>query len=187
MAIGANWKDVWQPVWGNVWTQEPPDSTPGVVIGINWQAIWKPVWKQIWTLTAPSPTPTPSPAPPGPVSGGFFFGFDRYRSERDRRRREQEEREREAEAIEDETTRQIAELLRAQEAKDAKRADLERLQALADRYAGEPLGLPARTRAALYNAYETRTLNALEQMQREIERMLEEEEAAISAILMLDD
>ena len=131
-----------------------------------------------------------APQPPASVesnSGGwaFFLRYERERDERRRRRREQEEREEEIQRIEDETTRQIAELLRAQEARDAERAELERLQALADRFAGEPLGLPARTRAALLRASERRTLNALQQMQRELDRMFEEEEAI--GLLMIEN
>ena len=131
-----------------------------------------------------------APQPPQQdTSGGwaFFFRYEREREERRRKRREQEEREEEARRIEDETTREIAKLLRAQEARDAERAELERLQALADTFAGQPLGLPARTRAALLRASERRTVNALQQMQREIERMFEEEEATALAMLMMDD
>lgn len=131
----------------------------------------------------------PQPPPQQDTSGGwaFFFRYERAREERRRRRREQEEREEEARRIEDVTTREIALLMRQQEARDAERAELARLQALADRFAGEPLGLPARARAAILRATERRTVNALQQMQREIERMFEEEEAAVIAALMMDD
>jgi len=129
-----------------------------------------------------------APQPPQQdASGGwaFFFRYERARDERRRRRREQEEREEEAKRIEDETTRQIALLMREQEARDAERAELERLQALADRFSGEPLGLPASARAAILRASERRTLNALQQMRRELERMLEEEEAI--GLLMIEN
>jgi hypothetical protein len=131
--------------------------------------------------------PTPPAAPV--TGGGFFFGYDHYRRLREKRLRDEAEREREAQEIQDETDREIARLLREQEAIDARRAETERLQALADRYAGQAMreGVSRRASAAILKAQEERTRNALEQMQREIERMLEEEEVAIAAVLMLDE
>jgi hypothetical protein len=122
-------------------------------------------------------------------SGGFYFGYDRVRAERLRRKKELDEQREEQERIEDEQAREIARLMRAQEQKDAERQDLERLQALADRYAGQAMreGVSRRASAAILNAAEARTRNALEQMQREIERMYEEEEAALVAALLMDD
>lgn len=129
-----------------------------------------------------------APVPPAvdSGSGGFFFGFDHHLARRERKKREREERERETRAIEDPVMREIAELLRQQEQQDAERDELQRLQALADRFATKPLGLPARTRAALYDATEARTRNSLQKMQREIERMYREEEAALIALLNAD-
>lgn len=122
-------------------------------------------------------------------TGGFFLGYDHAKAKRERKKRELEEMEAEQQSIADEQAREIAELLRVQEERDAERADLERIQALADSYVKSPKPelVPTRVRAALYNAHEQRTKNALEQMRREIDRMLEEEELAVIAALLMDD
>lgn len=129
----------------------------------------------------------PDPPDPTPVvetfSGGFFFGFDHHLARRRRREREEEEARTEAQAIQDQLDREIALLLRQQEAKDEQRRELERLQALADQYAGTKQPVPRRVSTALLKAYEERSRNALEQLQREVERMLEEEELALMIIL----
>ena len=123
------------------------------------------------------------------ASGGwaFFFRYEQAREARRRKKRELEEMEEAQKAIEDKQSREIAELLRIQEEKDAERSDLERVQQLADRFASDPVKVPTRVRTAIYQAHEQRTRNALERMQREIERMYEEEEAALLAALMMDD
>ena len=122
-------------------------------------------------------------------SGGFFTEFEAARTRRLRRKREEERRQREAEAIQDAVTREIAEFLVEQEAKDEERLELSRIQALADQYAGHgmKIGLTRQVSAAILKAHEERSFNALQQMAREIERSMEEEEAAITAFLMLDD
>lgn len=119
-----------------------------------------------------------------PPSGGFFYDIDAHAFKR-RRHKERQERELELETIEEETSREIAKLLHAQEARDAERADLARIQALADRYAGTRQPVPRNIAAALLKAQEERSRNALEQLQREIERMLDEEDQAI--ILLLNE
>lgn len=121
------------------------------------------------------------------VSGGFWPDYDQVRRQRQKRRREIEEAEEATRQLPDETDRQIATLLRVQEAKDAERADLERLQRLADRYAGQTLDLPKQARLAILNAQDARTVNALQQLQRVIEQLEEEELMAIQhALLLLD-
>lgn len=126
---------------------------------------------------------------PAPVqqdaSGGFWPEYDRHAAERRRRKREQDEREAEAERIQDELDRQIAQLMREQEAKDAERVELTRLQKLADTYSGKKLGLPKKVSDALINAYEMRSRNALEQLQREIERANEDELLAVQTAVLL--
>lgn len=135
-----------------------------------------------WTNQgAPEPTPVVQP------TGGFFFGFDRHLHLERLRKREEEELAEQRRQIQDETDRQIAELLHAQEAKDAERAELKRLQALADQYAGTKQPVSRRVAAALLKANEERTRNALEQMRREIERMLEEEELVVLQLLLNED
>jgi hypothetical protein len=119
-------------------------------------------------------------------SGGWWPDYGRVRDIRHRRRRELEELEREQQAIQDATDREIARFLREQEAKDAERADLARLQALADRYAGHVPELPKEVSLAILNAQDARSRNALEQMRRVIEREMEAEEIAV-LYLLLDD
>lgn len=120
------------------------------------------------------------------ASGGWWIDYDYLRRQRAKRKRELEELEREQEAIQDARDREIAALLRAQEIKDAERADLERLQRLADRYAGQKLDdLPKVARVAILNAQDQRTRNSLEQMQRVIEQSLEDEMIAVQQIVLL--
>jgi hypothetical protein len=120
--------------------------------------------------------------------GGFWHAYDHVAHERRRRKREEEERAAEAQQIQDDLDRQIAQLMREQEAKDADKADLQRLQKLADAHAGKKLGLPKKVSDALINAYEARTRNALEQLRREIEQAETEELLAVqTAVLFLLD
>lgn len=118
-------------------------------------------------------------------SGGYFYDIDAHHSARSRRK--ERERELKLDEIELERDREIARLLHEQEARDADRADLTRIQALADRYAGTRQPVPRNIAAALLKAQEERSRNALEQLQREVERQLEEESIAIAALLLLDD
>ena len=125
----------------------------------------------------------------GGSSGGFWPEYEYRRLLRAKRRREIEEAEEEAQRIADEVTRQIYLLERKQEAEDLERQDFARLQALADKYAGQALqSLPKQSRVAILNAQDARTRNSLEQMRRVIERQMEEEEmAVIMMLLSLDD
>lgn len=116
-------------------------------------------------------------------SGGYFNDFDAHASRRRKRKREEEERLEEAQQIQAELDREIARLLHEQEAKDAERADLQRLQSIADRYVGTRQPVTKRVSTALLKAYEERSRNALEQFHREMERMLEEDEIAVMLIL----
>ncbi len=120
------------------------------------------------------------------TGGGFHLDFANFEMNRGLRKRV-EEIEEEAQQIPDQVAREIATLMNTQEAKDADRADLARLQALADRYAQRGVDVPRPMLASVLKAHEERTRNALEQMQREAARMLEEEEAAVISMLMLDD
>lgn len=119
-------------------------------------------------------------------TGGWFVDFDNYAMQRGRRKK-REEIEEEVESIEDKTTKEIAKLLKEQEAKDEERADLARLQSLADRYAQRGVDVPRPMLATVMKANEERTVNALEQMRREMERMMDEEEMAVIQALLLDE
>jgi hypothetical protein len=130
--------------------------------------------------TGPVITPTET------ISGGWYRDFDSYAMRRIKPRR-REEIEEEVESIEDSTSREIAKLLKEQEARDEERADLARLQSLADRYAQRGETVPRPVLASVMKAHEERSRNALEQMRREVERLMEEEEMAVIQALLLDD
>lgn len=123
-------------------------------------------------------------------SGGGFAYFNDLEVSRQRRlarrRREKELEDQELE-IQDILDRQIAQSLYEQELKDIERADLQRIQSLADSLMNQKTDLPRPMLASVMKAHEERTLNALLQLERVISQTLEEEEAVIAAILMLDD
>jgi hypothetical protein len=128
-------------------------------------------------------------APDAAITGGGYAFFNEYDLLRRKKRQRDEERRRaeeEAESIQNAMDREIAQLLREQEAKDAERAELARIQSLADRFAGTKQPVTRRVSAALLKAHEERTRNALEQLFREIERMHEEEEMAVIHLLLAD-
>lgn len=127
--------------------------------------------------------------PSDEVTGGgepFWYQAERHRIERERARRRQREIEEETRDIEEAQAREIARLLRIQEERDAQRAELHRLQKLADEYAGKRLGLPRDVSAALINAQVERTYSSLMQLQRLMVQAMEEEEAMVVALLLLD-
>jgi hypothetical protein len=120
------------------------------------------------------------------ATGGWWPEFDRTRYLREKRRREIEEAEEAAKLIQDELDRQIYLAQRKLEAEEAERADLERLQKLADQYAGKKLDeLPKVARVAILNAQDARTRNSLEQMRRVIEQAEEQEILAVQQIVLL--
>jgi hypothetical protein len=140
------------------------------------------------TITVYAPTVINS-TPNEQSTGGWWPDYEQIRRQRERRRREIEEAEAETQRLQDETDREIARLLREQEARDAERADLERLQRLADKYAGAALQeLPKAARVAILNAQDARTRNSLEQMRRVIERELDDEMMlAVQQVLLMMD
>lgn len=217
MAIGVNWAEIWAPVWDPVWTQNPPVPVPDVVgmTEANGTTTLQADGFVVAVVTAYSSTVAVGiiisqdpiagsfpgtgatvtitvslgEAPQLEGGGGFYFGFDRIRHEREKRKREQEELEAETQAIQDSTDREIAKLLREQEARDAERAELARLQTLADRFAGQAMkaGVSRKVSAAILKANEERTVSSLQAMQRQIEQSLEEEMISINIALLLDD
>jgi hypothetical protein len=122
-----------------------------------------------------------------PSGGWIYHAFALHREARRRRKEREEEAKREADEIQAEIDREIARLLREQEARDAERADLARIQSIADQYAGTRQQVPKNISIAMLKAYEERSRNALEQLRREIDRMLEEEELAVMVMLLNDD
>jgi hypothetical protein len=123
-----------------------------------------------------------------PVTGGGWWpDYEYARRFREKRAREIDELEREKEQIADAISREIYALEREQERKEADKADLVRLQRLADQYAGRVKELPQATRLAILNAQDQRTQNSLEQMRRMIERTILDEDIAVLMILLNDD
>ncbi len=114
---------------------------------------------------------------------GFYNDFDFYNERRRRRKKREQEALEEAQQIQAVLDREIAQLLHEQEAKDAEREDLKRIQSLADKYAGTLQKVPRAISATLLKAQEERSKNALEQLTREMEQMIEAED--MTAILML--
>jgi hypothetical protein len=119
------------------------------------------------------------------VTGGWWPDYEHIRRQRLKRQREIEEAEEQAKLVQDELDRQIYLAQRKHEAEEADRADLERLQRLADHYAGKTPDLPKPVAMAIWNAQDVRTRNALEQMRRMIEQMLDDELIAITQIVLL--
>lgn len=125
------------------------------------------------------------------VTGGGWLFLNQYELEKQRRRardRRRKQLEEESERIEDATDRQIAQLLRVQEAKDDKREDYERLATLAR--ANADLDAARRYSERVATAY-ARVLaqgnySAIEALDREMKRAAEEEEFLLLSILMLD-
>ncbi len=150
-----------------------------MAIGINWADIWAPVWGDVWSQTAPQPEPE---AEPQSFSGGFEYAFERERRRRKKERERLEELKAEAERIEDETTREIARFMRQQEAKDARRDELTRLQSLVDRFKADAETTNERIERAVQKAAEKQTQWALFALERELERAREEEEFVLIAL-----
>lgn len=171
--IGWNW-----------WQIQPPAPVPDTTadqrydyrsrdFGADWRLFWV--------------TPTDPVIPPVVVdqpSGGWWPDYEHARRMRDVRRRKLEQEERDQREIQDATDREIARLLREQEARDADREDLRRLQRLADTYAAKVPDLPQNVRHAILNAQDARTRNSLEQMRRVIEQAIEAEDMAVLLFLL---
>ena len=121
-------------------------------------------------------------------SGGIWYEFERVRARTRKRKQDEEERKERARKLAS-VDREIAEIIYADEAKKEAAADLKRVQELADKYAGSAMreGIPRNVASAVLKAQEERTRNALEQMQREIQRMLDDEEQEQIALLLMDD
>lgn len=140
-------------------------------------------WAEDFWASGDAPPPTPSPSPPSP-SGGWVFHYEMALARRRKRKREIEEAQAESERIEDETTRQIAALMRKQERRDEEREYFERLKNLAREY--REAALPPRVSDALQIALQRETMSALRALDKELRRVLEEEEMAV-LLMMLND
>jgi hypothetical protein len=123
-------------------------------------------------------------------SGGYGFA-NLYEIELQRRRRRKKEREaleQATEQIEDTTDREIAQLLRIQEAKDEKRKELQRLAEIirqnADIEAAKQYG--AKVAKAYERALMQGNFSALQALDRELKKARDEEEALLLQAFMLE-
>jgi flagellar biosynthesis regulator FlaF len=110
--------------------------------------------------------------------GGFFFDFEYHNQRRRMRQQELDEIEDERERIADKVDREIALLIQSQEKKDAERQDIERLKGLVKRYQSTvPIGeVSDKVSEALKSAQLKQSRANLERLQREFDRMAEEED-----------
>jgi len=129
--------------------------------------------------------------PTSEITGGWehrlYYDFHSLREQARRKREEREERESEVKRIASPIDKEIAALLLEQETKAAEKADLARIQGLADAYAGTRQEIPRNIAATLLKAQEERSRNALEQLARELENLFAEEEMVLMLLLLSDD
>lgn len=118
---------------------------------------------------------------------GYYNDFILSRNRRIARQRRERERKDDEREIQQELDRQLARALYEQEQRDEERADLERIQKLADSLMSQKTDLPRPVLASVMKAHEERTRNALQQLERVVAQLLEEEEAIVVAVLLLDD
>lgn len=118
-------------------------------------------------------------------SGGFIAAYWYWQERKRKRQKDLEEAEQEAEQIQDEIDRQIAVLLKKQEAEDDRRAEMSRLQKLVGQYADRQAeeALSDRVMWAMQRVLQKQTVEALQRLEEEIERQLQEEEAVLLLIL----
>lgn len=117
-------------------------------------------------------------------SGGFLYAYERQMQARARKRRDREEHEEQAKQLKDTIDREIAALLHAQESERERQEELDRLQELIRVHSSERLELSDRAKLAYARALTKATFSALEALDRELQRQLEEEEAAALIILL---
>lgn len=125
------------------------------------------------------------------ATGGWLFRNE-YDAEQQRRRarnRRRKELEEETDRIEDELDREIAQLIRQQEAKDDRREDIKRtaelVKANADLEAARQYS--AAVGAAFQAALEKGTTSAVDRLERELRKAQAEEEFLMMTILMMAD
>jgi hypothetical protein len=116
-------------------------------------------------------------------AGGFIYAFEREMARRRKEARERAKAEEEAQALQDALDREIAELLHKQEAEQAKAQELERLKALVSRYDNSGTS-SERVEKAYARALAQQNMSAFLALNRELERMLEEEELLVLTMLL---
>ena len=113
----------------------------------------------------------------------FLFGVDLAMKQKDDEETQLEEAQKAQDSIQSQLDLQIAQLMHEQMQKDIERANLERIQRLADSYRGRPSDLPQRVSKALEAAQTQRTMGSLLALQRESQRAMDEESMAVILIL----
>lgn len=124
-------------------------------------------------------------------TGGWLF-LNEYEAEQQRRKARERRRrllEEETEQIEDPLDREIAQLIRRQEAKDERREEIRRTAELARANADLEAArqYSAAVAAAFQAAIERGTTSAVDRLERELKKAREEEEFLMLAMLMVLD
>ena len=117
-------------------------------------------------------------------SGGFWEAYDREMVDRDRIRRKRRKVEELAERAQDKIEREIALELRKHEAEQARVDELNRLRELVERHQ-EGLALSERVSVAAERAILQRNFSAMEALERELQRLREEELFMLEAIRLI--
>jgi hypothetical protein len=119
-------------------------------------------------------------------SGGWTF-YLRYEAERERRRRKRKEQIEAEEAVQElpPVEKEIAKILHKQERIDETKKDLARLKALVDEYREIP-SLTPKASEAIERARMRGLRSDLAKLDKELKRMLEDEEMAVLMLLLND-
>lgn len=126
-------------------------------------------------------------APVSDFSGGIEYAFAREQELRRKERDRLVQAKADAAQIEDETTRGIAKLLRAQESQDLRRGELARLSKLAQHYSNQAEVTNERIKQATEKAATRQTDASLYALERELMRAQEEQEFLMHALSIILD
>lgn len=119
-------------------------------------------------------------------SAGFSNWYDILENQRRRKEKRKKEDEEVLEQLETKVDREIAQLIRKQEAQDEQRKDLERVKQLVQKYTDlSPKISSDRVNRAIEEAKLKQTLASYEKLQKEFIRMMEEEEVQVMLSLLL--
>ena len=170
--------------WLSSWSGAAPQVGDPDTWGTSWGGVGG-AWGYSWIGSQVQAPSAPDSLPAG--SGGFLYEYGLYLRRAAKKRRRQKELEEEARALKDKVDREIAELLRLQEAEDEKRDNLARLQRLVQKHSKDALELSDRAKIAYVRALTQANFSALEALDRELQRMIEEEEITALMILLNED
>lgn len=121
-----------------------------------------------------------------PNSGGWGNWYDIFEHQRRRKEKQKQEDEEVLENLETKVDREIAQLLRKQQAQDDQRKELERVKQLVQKYTDlSPKISSDRVNKAIEEAKIKQTLASYEKLQKEFIRMMEEEELQVMLSLLL--